>query len=412
MPVYLRVDSRFPSGHYTRQTLEGRTRKIHFQRWFRVETADKAYGWIPEEELLTPLMLASEAVLRESTAARTEMRLDSEPQEILPKSMRVEITEVVGSWVRARPLNPGETPENYHGDRIDYWIPVDALRVVSTGPIRKVFVSRPSPIFVLPGPHARVAFESKASTIYRVGKVMPGWLQIHTAAGEQYLRRRDAIAIEDLGENGVRPFSDLVPLRSAPLPYANLVRNLKSGAPLKVLNAQSLRWGLARLTEVGEIWWPIDDEHDDDRKGVPRESLNTALLFKRKIFDMASSPRIPSLKFISAQGVYRTSDGDEWTKIPLFQDKNYPIAIASSGAVFVGPFISDDQGETFTQWIRWDSLVSTLKRSLRLTPKSLQIQDIRLEDSRGQRVVLKISIGDGSLIKLITDDQGFNWKLL
>jgi len=404
-PVYLKTDSRFPSGHYIRQTLLSRTKKMMLQRWFRVETKDLAVGWIPEDDLLTELKLAGEAVLLDATPLNPE--ITSVKRQMLPKGAHVLILEVNGSWVRTRPLLASEQDDNVQ----DTWIPADLLKPMET-PLQKVFVEKTTPIFILPGDHARMQFEAKASSYFQVIRLGPEWIQIHTPSGDGYLRRRDAVTMAELGANGARPMSDLVPLRSAPIPYGNLNRNLPSGTKLKIIAEENLRWGRAKLTDLGEIWWPMNEEFDDDKDSKIHENLSTDAIFKRKIFDMASSPAIPSLKFVSAQGIYRTVDGKEWARINQFQDKNYPIAIAGNGAVFVGPYVSDDQGETFQQWIRWDSLVNTLRRHTRVTPQTLQIQEIRPEDPAGRRVVLKLSIGEEALVKLVTDDQGMSWRPL
>ncbi|MEK7356930.1 MAG: hypothetical protein AAB250_10800, partial [Bdellovibrionota bacterium] len=60
-PIYLHPDSRFPSGHHLRSWLENKTRDVQMQRWFRVVTQDKAYGWLAEDHLITQLKLTDQA---------------------------------------------------------------------------------------------------------------------------------------------------------------------------------------------------------------------------------------------------------------------------------------------------------------------------------------------------------------
>jgi len=412
-PVYLRIDSRFPSGHYTRQLLEPRTRKTQQQRWFRIETKDKAYGWMPEDFLVTALKLVNEATIAETTRLRWERQRDAIEKEPVTKGQLVTVLEVRGSWaqIRAR-LKSGVLR--------DAWLPTGKLKpLIPPGPHighQKVFIPKETKLHVLPGPHARaqgtLPAASFASLVLESRSTDDRWLEVQGRFGPSgFVRRDDVVTASDLGENGARPIFELAPLRSAPLPYANLTRNLPSTIRLTVLGTQTLNWGLAKLSEAGEIWWPMADEGADiDRDPVIREQLSTAELFRRKIFDMASSPAIPKLKFVSAQGVYRTLDGNEWAKIPLFQDKNYPIAIAGLGSVFVGPYVSDDHGETFQQWIRWDTLVATIKRHTRSAARHLRIEEIRPEDPTGKRVVLKLSVDTDAVVKLATDDQGLSWR--
>lgn len=407
-PVYLKVDSRFPSGHHNRQVLINRTKKVQFQRWLRVETKDKIHGWISEDHCVTPLKLAAEAVIAEPMPTRFEPLMDSLDREVLVKGTRVAIVEIQGAWSKVRAIT--------RTDRRETWIPNESLRALLPLPGsslagQKVFAVKDIPVYVLPGRNSRALGKVSASAIVAVIREQTGWLQIQTVHGTGFIARADVLSAGDLGEKGVRPLFDLAPLRSAPLPYADLLRSLPAGSTLQVSSMQTLRWGFARLPDIGDIWWPIADGVVED-KALPGERLSVDDLFKRKIFDMASSPAIPHLKFVSAQGVFRTTDGKEWTKLPVFQDKNYPIAIAGLGSIFVGPFVSDDHGETFSQWIRWDSLVATLRKSTRLTPQRLQIQEIRPEDPSGRRVVLKLSIGTEALVRVRTDDQGVSWRAL
>lgn len=413
-PVYLHVDSRFPSGHYTRQLLENRTHKTQQQRWFRVETKDKAYGWLPEDYLVNALKLVNEATLAETTPLRWERHLDAVEKESVTKGQLVTLLEVRGSWAQIRARLKS-------GSLRDAWLPTSLLKpLIPPGPNighQKIFIPKETKLYVLPGDHARVQGTlppaSFANIVLESRAATNEWLEVQGKYGASgFVRRDDVVTASDLGDTGARPISDLVPLRSAPLPYANLMRNLPSTSRLTVIASQTLNWGMAKLSEAGEIWWPISEEGDSDRDPAIKERISTTDLFRRKIFDMASSPAIPKLKFVSAQGVYRTIDGTEWTKIPLFQDKNYPIAIAGLGSVFVGPFVSDDHGETFQQWIRWDTLVATIKRHTRSSARHLRIEEIRPEDPTGRRVVLRLSVDTDSIIKLVTDDQGLSWRPL
>lgn len=413
-PVYLRIDSRFPSGHYTRQLLENRTRKSQVQRWFRVETQDKAYGWLPEDHILNALKLANEATLNETIPLRWERSMDAVGKDVVTKGALVTLIDIRGSWAQVRARLKG-------GQLRDAWVPTESLKpLIPPSPRigqQKVFIPRPTKLYAQPRRQSRVRAKLRAATLATVTlesqHAAAEWLEVGSSEGVGFVLLKEVVTATDLGANGARPLQELAPLRSAPFPYANLNRNLPSTVRLKVIGTQKLRWGMAKLAEAGEVWWPIPDAGvDADREPVVHEEISTSDLFRRKIFDMASSPAIPKLKFVSAQGVYRTIDGNEWRKIPLFQDKNYPIAIAGLGSVFVGPYVSDDHGETFQQWIRWDSLVATIKHHTRRSSRHLRIEEIRPEDPAGRRVVLKLSVDTDALIRLVTDDQGLSWRPL
>ena len=399
MPVYLRLDSRFPSGHHPQEWLENRTRKVQFQRWFRVKVAsqkDAAYGWLPEDYLVTPLKLAGEAEVTENLPARSENQLDSIEREVIAKGTRVSLIDVQGSWAKVRRPERGES-----------YVPTESLKAIATS-AKKIFLPRDTQVFVLPGLHAKIQETTKNGRTVGLVKETKDWIEIRERSLHGFVRRSAAVTLADLAQKGARISMELAPLRSAPLPYADLVQSLSSGNRLEIIQTETLRWGFARIPSIGEIWWPMSEERED--LGPTPEKLATSQLFRRKIFDMASSPSIPKLKFVSAQGLFRTIDGTEWTKIPVFQDKNYPIAVAGGGSVFVGPYISDDHGETFEQWIRWDTLVATLRGRQRLAPRGLQILDIRPKDPAGRRVALKLDVGWEEPVRVVTDDQGRSWR--
>lgn len=402
IPVYLNTESRFPSGHYKRKILESRTTKIQSQNWYRVQTPEKTFGWLPENDLVTSLKLVSEALLKEAVPMRSEALLDSIEQELIPKGTRVKILSHDGSWIFARFQIGSATRES--------WINSESLSPVTDGPTEKIFVKPRTLVYVLPGANARVLRTITQPTIMPVVKEQEGWFEVRVREANGFIKKADAIMARDLGESTVHALHDRVPLKTAPLPYSDLVSHLASGTPLKVLSTQTLRWGHAKLSEVGHIWWPMHELAEEEKEPVVKEELTTAELFKRKLFDMASSPVIRSLKFASAQGIYRTTDGSKWTKIPYFHDKNFPIAISSAGVVFVGPYLSDDHGETFEQWIRWDKLVGALKRYPNLSAQKIKIHEIHPEDPAGKKVKLKLSIGEEFLVTVSTKDQGRTWE--
>lgn len=402
-PIYLHIDSRFPSGHHPRKWLEGKTRSVQFQEWHRIETKEKAYGWLPEDHLVTPLKLAAQARLIEDTPARTEKDMDALEGTTLPKNTKVLILETSGSWVRVKPL-----PASENGDT---WVTSSSLLADLSAPAPKAFVPAPAVIYVLPGLHARIQSRVNEPRFVQVLKVKKDWLEVRLGSiSTGWMRKTDAVTLQDLGTVGAMPLFDLAPLRSAPMPYADLVRSLSASTRLKVITHRTLRWGRANIKDIGDIWWPMAEEVEDAQLAKLRERITTRQLFKRKIFDMAASPAIPALKFVSAEGVFRTNDGREWTRIPLFQDKNYPIAVAGGGSVFVGPYLSDDHGETFQQWIRWDILVGTLRHLKQ--PHGMRIVEVRPQDLAARRVLVKLNVGLSQPVSVLTDDQGLSWRML
>jgi hypothetical protein len=118
------------------------------------------------------------------------------------------------------------------------------------------------------------------------------------------------------------------------------------------------------------------------------------------------------LKLASAQGIFRTVDGEHWEQITQFRDQDHPISISDSGRIFVGPYYSDDQGLTFNEYIRWDKLlsgVSQLKGSAQQGGfKILEVNPSKLDS---QKVSVLLDIGNSEKLSAYTSDLGLTWSL-
>lgn len=414
VPVFLKPESRFATGNQTRSKLESRTKKIQLQRWFRVKTKDKSYGWLAEDHALTALKLVEQATLNEAVPARTAPDLDSAfGRPVIPRSTMVMILEIQGSWARVQPLTETELPQS--------WVPTEKLTAnFATNVAQRAFVYQTTLLYVDADKRSRALLKIEEGTYVQLIRTRGDWLEVRSDRYQGFVAKSDLWTALDLGEKGVRAAIALAPLRASPLPYAELIRSLPFSSTLTLLASSTLRWGLASTREQGDVWWPMTDElaaakevasfERTERTSDVLEKIKTAALFSRKIYDMATSRSIPSLKFASADGIFRTNDGETWTKIPLFRDQNYPIAVSKSGSIFIGPYVSDDHGETFQQWIRWDSLVSSLSIKHDVSAQNLKILEIRPEDSMGHKVTLRLNVGLTEPIRVATEDQGVSWK--
>jgi SH3-like domain-containing protein len=410
-PIYLHQDSRFPSGNNSRDWLEAHTLKVQFQRWAKVQTADGKQGWVEEDHLLTPLKLAENALVSNDVPARIQPELDNfTGRTVIKKDSKVEILNIRGSWTQVRTLDGA----------ISYvaWIQNESLKPLVGGALTKAFVHKSSPLFVMPDSSAHNFGQIQAERFVEVIRELKnGFLEIRTGQSRGYIRKSSAWTLSDLGATGVRPLLSLTPLRSQPVPYSEALRQMPLSTTLKVLSSKVLRWGAVEVAELGTMWWPMTDEqsptdpsHETGRAKDKVLKLSTDELFSRKLFDMAASRVIPSLKFASAQGVFKTTDGETWTQIPSFKDQNYPIAFAKGGAVFIGPYVSEDRGETFQQWIRWDSLIATLNLSSEAVANNVQIIEVHPRDLSGRKLMLSLNVGQAKPVQVVTDDQGLSWR--
>ena len=408
VPVYLKLDSRFPSGVHPREWLELRTKETQVQRWFRVVT-NGTYGWLAEDHVLTSVKLSSIARMTRDEPDRSQPLMDSLRDHRIAKGSQVIILEVAGSWSRCRVLGDGAPNQ-------DSWILNEALARDPGIQIERGVTYREAPMRLSPKadkkPFDRLPAFREISVLNSVANTTGQWIEIQIDNGTAWIERSNVWLPQDLKDGSIRAMTAGLELRSSPLPNADVVRRLEGSEILKVVNSKYVRWGRVKVPEHGMLWWPISEDRSDGAGAIPPLKLSTQDLLGRSIYDMASSPSIPGLRFASARGVFKSRDGIQWSMIPKFEDKNYPIVIAKGGLLFVGPYLSSDHGENFDQWIRWDRLVEALKRSTGSPPARMRISGLQALDTDGNSIELTLDVGRSTPVRIGTQDRGLSWKLL
>lgn len=419
IPVYLKPDSRYPSGVHKRDWLESRTKDSgdsQMQRWFRVETGGQ-YGWVAEDHVLTALKLSSIARTVRDEPDRSAPQLDALRKRRIPKNSQVIILETQGSWSRGRVLGDSASHQ-------DSWLLNEALKRDSGNQIERGMVFRPTSLRASPQKSARTIAKMEEGEEISVIRTQFSdgltWIEVQLETTSAWLDRRDVWLSLDLADGSARSRVPGLELRSSPYPNADVVKRLSMAERLKVLTTKYLRWGHVRIPEHGYLWWPISDDIVDQPGFLPPMKISTGDLLSRGLYDMVAGDRDTGLRFASARGVFRSRDGREWSKIPKFEDKNYPLATTSNGWIFVGPYLSRDQGANFDQWIRWDILVETVKRSTGSMLSRVRISNIiaRANSGDGDRpgagdeIQIELDMGRSQPLQLITEDLGRTWQVL
>lgn len=139
--------------------------------------------------------------------------------------------------------------------------------------------------------------------------------------------------------------------------------------------------------------------------------ITTDQLFERKVFDVASQNHF---MWASASGIFRSFDGNSWEKVVFFKNQDFPLAIAPSGKLYVGPYKSIDRGKTFQQYIRWDLVFDALKEGGISAVSHLGIKDIEFLENNDQVLKMTVQIGrDGTqkakLAHVISYNEGGSW---
>lgn len=158
---------------------------------------------------------------------------------------------------------------------------------------------------------------------------------------------------------------------------------------LVIKEATASLWIQSQMNGHGPVWWKKSLGEILNSKTESSSTLLTEQLLEKEIHAMAFTSN--GIGFISAQGIYRTSDGLHWKKLSQFGDKDYPITLSKEGVWWIGPYRSRNGGESFDQSIRWEQLARTVENHLRVTPRHLSITKVDVLNRK--EVVLTVDTG-------------------
>ncbi|MEC9281357.1 MAG: hypothetical protein VX642_01495 [Bdellovibrionota bacterium] len=144
-------------------------------------------------------------------------------------------------------------------------------------------------------------------------------------------------------------------------------------------------WHISKIKGHGNVYW-----QDNPFFAKHANSILSSELFKREIFDMASSPVAKDVLFASAGGIFRKETDNEWIKLDFFGEQNLPIHFSKSGRLFVGAHYSDDMGKSFTPYLSLKDIVLKNKQS---KLESFKILEIKTKDDNGKKISLHIKQG-------------------
>lgn len=177
----------------------------------------------------------------------------------------------------------------------------------------------------------------------------------------------------------------------------------KLKSKLEIVDLEPSRWVVSRLSDHGEVWWK------KLRPTLPTSSPKTlAELTSTGIFSSDMDDTSPNRGLVSSNGIYRTDDGQSWSKIDFFKDDNWPVCVTKT-VWYVGSFRSLDEGKSFEPFIRWDYLSYLLTTELDLTPKFFKI--LKMESVSPKEVKILIDVG----VKKVTFSYNSyltTWKVL
>ncbi len=234
------------------------------------------------------------------------------------------------------------------------------------------------------------------------------WLSVRANGYTGYVPRQNLILASDIPDGSALSLRAQLPIRKSTGPSSETIAKLDLLERVHTLAAKQEDWGQASVGSNRLIWWPMNDESDD----LGALKLPSSQLFKRRLFDMAASPMQSGLKLASAQGIFRTTDGERWEQISQFRNQDHPISISDSGRIFVGAFYSDDQGVTFNEYIRWDKLLSGVSRLKgTIQQGGFKILEVNPSKMDSEKVSVLLDIGNSQKLSAYTSDLGLTWSL-
>ena len=236
---------------------------------------------------------------------------------------------------------------------------------------------------------------------------MDEWLYAQLGPLKGYVLREQALSGESIGAHPMRATTPPggIHVFSQPDSRSRKLGQIRGGEVVAIQSKKNTTWKHATVSDLGPVWWL---EPSLLRK---TKRIETSDLFSRPIFDMVTlpptNPSAPVSKFVSAGGIYKSSE-DGWVKIEKFSDKNYPLASAKNGRLFVGPFISEDGGTTFHHYINWQNLLKTMGiKDL----QNLQLQSIEVTDLEGKELLLTARSREIDH-QIYSRDGGKSWTLV
>lgn len=398
---YRSPDSQFTSGQASRANLEKALQRNEYELIYRVKWDGKTYG-MKAAQLLRDIQCSSTIVIKENMRLLDDRRSDAHVLAELTTGTEASLIETRDAWARVKVKGR------------DGWIPMSRLeaKMQDAGlfvPLIDTFL-RQKPengskiettvprgarlrLVAIDGGWGRASWGTSTGFVdlqHVVGRADFAVWAYHRKRGWLGVNRREGGVLKIIG-GADASLTDI--LAYSPNTHKGVVNQTESSslpplrAHVELKKTEATLWGISWLSDHGEVWWKresmiMEDLADD------RAVLSNDQLLARDVYSYAVSGTKKLEGLVSSRGIYRTSDGLRWEKIPQFADQDMPVALAANGDWFVGAYRSLDKGRTFEPFIRWDSLTHSIEAKLLRPPRYVKIQKIEtLPNSQVQILV-------------------------
>ncbi len=152
-------------------------------------------------------------------------------------------------------------------------------------------------------------------------------------------------------------------------------------------------WIMSLIPKVGPVWWRQSAYTQNQVRSNLELNIAGEKLLEKEIFSLSYQSKASHEGLISAKGIYKTLDGENWQKLSLFADQDWPVYIAKNGWYYVGPYVSQDKGATFTSYIRWEILSQSLEKHLNTPPKQIKLRNLEVTVKNSDQILVKVDAG-------------------
>lgn len=424
---YRNQQSLFPSGQASREDLEAKVLRRDYQPWLRVSWNKKTYE-IPGDTLIRDVQLTKNLFSKET------LGLLKDPQEGSPRITTVnantplQVVQTNSYWAELQepktklkgwaPLHLLEAPVEDQGvfiTLIDTFLrktPQNSSGITTTVPRLQRLTS-----LGIEKNYLKVSYQGHTGYLdlanltgrgdFAMWAYHPhkGWLGIsHRENGFLFTMDHQKIPLQD--------FVAFNPYVSRGVACQKLTEEAPSiRSRVEIADTKAHRWALSVLEGHGSVWWRMDEPESPNKSlsgNRTGNQITSDQLLKREVSAVAFATK--SMKGLaSANGVFRTEDGKTWKEIPLFEGKNFPVAIHPDGIWYVGNYRSFDEGKNFETYIKWDKLAEQIQLSLHKAPRHLRITQI--ESLSNSRIRILIDTGVEK-IKMQAHVLSHEWTLV
>tara|TARA_B100001248_G_scaffold262707_1_gene261257 strand:+ start:2648 stop:3835 length:1188 start_codon:yes stop_codon:yes gene_type:complete len=370
---YKAIDSQYPSGYMDSEALQKKTNQQKIKRTFVIQKKDQSVLQVKEEDIYFKSHFFTHAKSLDFTFTHEQPNFTASRSPLEVGDYK--ICEQNGAWLRL--CGKGWL---HRSVRIEFHNP---------NSLGYAFCKKECRIYLEPN-IMRPVSSLAARTRFIINKANKNFYQVQWKGKKHFVYAGDVLVSKDLKQEQALYF------------YKNNKLEEKQAIAVEkvaILEQKEQHWLRSYIRGHGNVWWKAS-------KQTPKSQtiITTAELLKNKIFDIAKS-KSSKLQIASAGGIYRSFDGENWQKIDLFGQQDYPVDIDQNGDIYIGEYRSQDNGNHFHKFVRWPDIIHAVPD---LKNKKLVIQDIFLAP---QKVHFQV-LANQQVYGLAKDKKTYRWQAM